>query len=1306
MKLGDVIDDRFEIDQHASAGGMGEVYRARDRATGDVVGIKVLLPERAPEVARFEREARLLAELRHPGIVRYVAHGVTATSSPYIAMEWLDGCDLASFLVKRRPTIEESVMIAARAAEALGFAHERGVVHRDLKPTNLFLVGGDVNRLKLLDFGIAWLCEEARMTQAGVLVGTPAYMAPEQARSDQEVDARADVFSLGCVLFECISGRPAFSGERLMAILAKILIQDPPRARELRPDVPAELDALLAKMLAKEPEGRPRDGSEVAAALASIGALITPPGASRRLATAARRTSLTGGERRALSVVLIGPGRREGSGNAGAASDDELRAIARDAGGRLEHLADGSAVVTFAGVGLASDQAAQAAQCALALRARTGSTRPIALATGSGELSGGVPLGEAIDKAVRMISSASAHAHPRAGAPVGGLATVALDEVTAALLDARFDVVEGEAGLFLAGERELAEGTRTLLGKPTPCVGRDRELTNLEVILAECVEDSVAQAVLMTAPAGAGKSRLAYELLRKVRQARPDVQIWLSRGDSLRAGSAFAMLSQALRVACGIREGEAIDVRRDKLRARVASRVGAADQARVTEFLGELCAIPYPEANGARLQAARRDPQLMSDQMRVAWEDFLRAECAVNPVLIVLEDLHWGDLPTVRFIDGALRRLGNLPWMVLALARPEVSDVFPKVWAERGALEIRLKGLTVRASQRLARQVLGADANAETIDLIVTLADGNAFYLEELIRATAEQRRGALPQTVVSMVQSRLGALDVESRRVLRAASIFGDVLWPGGVSALLGGGLRTPAVHARLAELAEREVLVRRQESRFPGEEELMFRHALLREGAYAMVTEEDRSLGHRLAGEWLESRGEQEPMVLAEHFERGNDPARAAGYYARAAELANKGGDTASALRRAERGLSCCEGAARIDLLGLICETYVWHPELASTSAPYAEEVMRLAAPGSVPWARAALTRLMGALQRRRPDEFMDTVQAVAKAEPLPDAVGHLVWALGSGVFYLDRQGLIDDAERMLARAHSIVDPLGESDRIAAGWLHSVHAIRDAYAKEDPAAGLRAGRACDTHFVAIGKQRGIAIAQVYSGMNLWFLGEYDEAIRVLRGLVAADADLGELSSSRPFCLAYALMDRGDLSMSRAEATALAESRYAQKRDVDDGLGRWCLAEVMRRQGELADAEREARAALSLLAVLPLDQTGATATLAAILLDAGRIDAALDAASGAMARYKATRACGWFRGQALRLVYAECLAAAGKTEEANTAIEDARAHLLTNASKISDPAHRRSFLERVPENARTLELARRWIGLPGGLTP
>src|SRR5262245_15360359 len=215
---------------------MGTVFRATDQVEGEHVAVKILHGQDAIEIERFARDATILAELRPPGIVRYVAHGTTPGGERYLAMEWLDGIDLGERLERRGVSTSESFTIARRAADALAAAHARGVIHRDIKPSNLFLLGDDVERVKVVDFGIARVVRDGRrLTRTGVLLGTPGYIAPEQVQGPPAHDPSADVFSLGCVLFECLTGRPAFEGTNPMAVLAKLLLQAAPRLRASRP---------------------------------------------------------------------------------------------------------------------------------------------------------------------------------------------------------------------------------------------------------------------------------------------------------------------------------------------------------------------------------------------------------------------------------------------------------------------------------------------------------------------------------------------------------------------------------------------------------------------------------------------------------------------------------------------------------------------------------------------------------------------------------------------------------------------------------------------------------------------------------------------------------------------------------------------------------------------------------------------------------------------------------------------------------------------------------------------------------------
>ena len=1331
MRSGDVIGERFEIDRHVASGGMGQVFRARDVNSGELVALKVLLGAPASHIARFDHERLALARLSHPGIVRYVAHGRAASGEPYLAMEWLEGEDLARRLSRGRLTIEESIELATRVAEALSAAHAQDIVHRDLKPSNIFLVDRRVDRVKVLDFGIARLESATRVTLAGTIIGTLGYMAPEQAGSEQAVDARADVFSLGCVLFECLTGAPAFAADHPMALLTKLVFAEPLRLGDALPTAPAALDALLWRMLAKNPAERPQTGAAIAEALIALGSHV---GAG---APALSTPSLTLDERRVLSVVIVGGEALRVSNHAatfpeGLASSDELtlsedqanrnpptfseqstismEMVPREGlraqmeqvlqhgaeswGGRLVQLRDGSVVVALGSAGLVTDQAAQAARCALWLRTRAHGRR-MALATGRGDRAGRMPAAETIDRAAEMLLS---------GAHTGDVLRdgIAIDETTARLLDAQFDVRKTARGYALYGEQEPADVARMLLGKATPYVGRDLELRTLEQLFEECVEESAPRAAIVTAPPGAGKSRLAQEFLRSVRARGEPVLVRTGRGEPHRAGSAFGLLSQLVRSACGIQDSETLGVQRGKLVARVDMRIEASERQRVAEFLGEIAGTPFQDDDSLPLRVARQDAQLMNEQMRAAFLDFLRAEAAASPVLLVLEDVQWGDRPTVRFLDLALRDLSEAPLFILALARPEVYELFPTLWAEQSIQKIPLKQLGKKASEQLVRHVLGSNVERTLVDRLVRLSEGNAFYLEELIRATAEGQREDLPETVVTMVQSRLGALDDDARRILRAASVFGEVFWTGALAQLLGLAPRAAGMRQRLEELANKELLVKHKQSRFPDEEEYAFRHALLREGAYIMLTNEDRVLGHRLAGEWLEQHGEQDPLALAEHFEHGKEGARAGLHYLRAAEQASQGGDSTAAIARAKRALAYdLPDELRTRCLGVLCELRYYSMDLQSDALPHAEEVVRVAPRGSGPWSQGMLVKIVCSIQAGDLAEFLALLTIAGQTSPAPDAASPWAVCVATGIFLLDLLGRTRDASHLLEALAAGIRTAGEPEPMASVLFHSIVTVRMSYAEENPMQGLEHGEVLLRIAGTVGQRRFVELGKTFIATNRWCLGALTDTDRMIMGVTLSDSDAGLGSSYRPFVLAWLLADRGDFDEARRWAERLVEAGQARRVPLDEGRGHWALAEVLRRAGQLDRADAELDAAFAILGpASPLDQPGVLATLAALRLAQGRITEGLAATEDGLAKYEAMAACGLFRGAFLRLVHAECLWAAGHHEAARTAIARARERLFAIAAKISDPEYRTSFLEGVPENRRTLELARQWLSL------
>jgi tetratricopeptide (TPR) repeat protein len=300
-------------------------------------------------------------------------------------------------------------------------------------------------------------------------------------------------------------------------------------------------------------------------------------------------------------------------------------------------------------------------------------------------------------------------------------------------------------------------------------------------------------------------------------------------------------------------------------------------------------------------------------------------------------------------------------------------------------------------------------------------------------------------------------------------------------------------------------------------------------------------------------------------------------------------------------------------------------------------------------------------------------------------------------NGVCILDSFGQVAEGTALEERFLAVVRSKGDRDPIARLWWNLDIGLRGSYAHEDPWSGLQHSDAIQSIFDAIGGERVYLNLHLFRGMNLWYLGAFEAAERSLQGIAAADESLGVASSLRRFHLSWLLADRGALDEARALASRLSEHGHALHLPLEEWRGRWVLAEVLRRMGDLEGAEREIQTALGL--AVPLEHPGALGTLSALRLAQGRAEEALAAAEDAVARCKTMGGCGMFRGAFVRLAHAEALHATGAHDAARAAIAEARTRLLAIAGKIPDPEYRKSFLEDVPENARTLALARAWLG-------
>ncbi|MEO6773187.1 MAG: serine/threonine-protein kinase [Kofleriaceae bacterium] len=306
--IGTLLLERFLVTKQIGQGGMGAVYEATHTLINKRVAVKVLLEKYAQReqiVTRLKKEATLASSIRNEHIIDITDIGNTADGRTFVVMEYLEGESLAECLAREHELPEQRTLrIASQAASALAAAHAKGIVHRDIKPENLFLLQRNhKDFVKVVDFGISKSLrasseEEAaqRLTQTGMVLGTPLYMSPEQARGDEDLDHRVDIYALGVIMYEAIAGRVPFAGTNYLSVISQVLNEEPKPVREIRPEVSEELEAIISKAMAKDRTQRYDDAD---AMLKDLTLLLEDPTHSTE------RAKITGPRRRLAKAPTI-----------------------------------------------------------------------------------------------------------------------------------------------------------------------------------------------------------------------------------------------------------------------------------------------------------------------------------------------------------------------------------------------------------------------------------------------------------------------------------------------------------------------------------------------------------------------------------------------------------------------------------------------------------------------------------------------------------------------------------------------------------------------------------------------------------------------------------------------------------------------------------------------------------------------------------------------------------------------------------------------------------------------------------------
>jgi len=889
--------ERFEVLREVGRGGAGIVFQARDGKDGAQIALKVVASSDADmqERARFLEEGEMLSELNHPNIVRIVDFGTLGTGpvdlggqrfetqTPYIAMEWLEGSDLLQRHQSRPLDLPQSLECAYQIACALGAAHGRGIVHRDVKPSNVFVLASDPLQVKLVDFGVA--CGGSQSFGAdSAFAGTPAYMAPEQARGHTNLDARCDVYSLGATLFELIAGRPPHVGPTPIATLAKVVSTPAQRISELVVDVPEALDELLAEMLALEWQDRPltdRVGTR-------LQELREDPHLPRIAAAIDRQADSAHSSASRLVTTLVAI-----SAGTGAARDRELRRM-REIGAEAVRLGKDSLVAYLGARQARGGEAPRAIEIGKHL---TELGAQVGVATGRALVDLARPVGEVVDKASALAREAKT-------------GQMLADETTAELARSRFDFLSGPTSAWVVGG-SVPERRQSV--DQTPFVGRGSELEALFAAYERSVETEQPVVVSVSGPPGIGKSRLAREFLHRVDEhpTSPPPVTEPSAGMPSAGMLPFGLLGNPVGLPVRVVQarceaygraralGIAADTLTDLL--RLPKGVRSAEVARAIEPLdlvhdemGLLASLLAGEPFAQDV-----DPVRARDILYLAMTELMLKVVGDEACVLMLEDQQWSDPESIAWFDHLLSRAVGRSLFVVVLARPSFWKDYPQSFRGRDHVRVELRPIPRRATMEIARAVIGCGVGDPKLDQVAKQAAGSPLFAEELARVIAAGRPVSAVPTIEAAIQVSLDTLDEIARDTTVHISVFGLSGWDKGLEAV---GVPEPL--AALERLVEAELLVE-QPSRFGGAREFSFKHALVRDVAYASASEAMRQELHARVAGWLAEAGEDAAMI-AEHYDLGQQHGMAAGYWEMAARRALAANALPDAVRMADRALT----------------------------------------------------------------------------------------------------------------------------------------------------------------------------------------------------------------------------------------------------------------------------------------------------------------------------------------------------------------------------------------------------------------
>lgn len=796
----------YQLLEEIGRGGMARVFRAYHPATNRNVAIKIIqatiLQDQTQIRERFKREAHLIAQLEHPYILP--VHDFNGDSAmPYIVMRYLSGGTFKTWLEQPGITPGEILRLLRQVAQGLAFAHRQGVIHRDIKPSNI-LLDSDGNCF-VSDFGIAAMLpfragvpngtSTLSLTANDQFLGTPNYIAPEQITGEETIGVGTDEYAFAVMTFEALTGRLPFTGDTLYDLLNQHLTGAVPSAHQLNPTLPALIDTVFQRALAKSPANRYESIIDFVETLEETlfdtRPILTTMGASQSQSTAARptpdkRDSTTHPglsvplERHKQVTLLYIDVRAHAEALYARLEDDgpqeslhKLMCAVEDAvvlnGGTLRRLTAETATAIWGSEITREDDAERAVKAALALRddvfARfEGGIVAMRIAITTGLIFSNSRDTDAKNNLAGALTMALSRLIERVPAQQIGLTHETFNHVlgvfelealttdfgpgstgngASASAPGAHPNADQTAALYVvhkARPRAFRRYVRGVEGIETQMVGREAELKKIQQAFLLTIEDEQAQVVTVVGEAGMGKSRLCYEFINWLDLQDRKVWLFLGRSTQESARQPFALVRDLFSTRFEISDNDSVEVMRQKFVKSALEFMGGASTYEA-HLIGQLLGFDF-SAEPLIKEALARPDSFRTEAMR-SLANFFQSAARQHPIVAIIEDIHWADEQSLTVLKNVIEFQRNLPIMVLYLARPSLYERRP-TWGEGQDyhLQLRLDPLSRLDARGLVREILQKVENIpqQLRDLIIERTDGNPYYIEEIIKTLIQDK--------------------------------------------------------------------------------------------------------------------------------------------------------------------------------------------------------------------------------------------------------------------------------------------------------------------------------------------------------------------------------------------------------------------------------------------------------------------------------------------------------------------------------------------------------------------------------------